>query len=90
VETGKEVVDLVDSTRSNSVLAIALSRDGKTLAIGGESPWIRFIDLATGKEVATLSHAGAVFSLAFSPDGKALASGSADETIKLWEVAPAK
>jgi WD40 repeat protein len=65
-----------------------LSPDGKTLALGSRNGTVTLLDLATGKELATLrGHAKAVTSLAFAPDGATLASGGDDQTVRLWDVA---
>ena len=76
------------------VSAIALSPDGKTLAIGsGEGKEkskgrVELWDTASGDHTQTLDgHSGPVTSLAFSPDGKTLASGGQDATVRLWDVA---
>ena len=74
----------------DSVLSVAFSPDGQTLASGGLKD-IRLWNLATGKELRTIwGHRDAVLSVAFSPDGQTLASGSLDETIKLWNLATGK
>jgi WD40 repeat protein len=68
------------------VLALALSADGKQLAIGRANR-IYLYDLASTNYAATAeveAHRDAVRSLAWSPDGKFLASGSFRE-ITLWE-----
>ncbi len=71
----------------DTIYALALSPDGKTLATGSYDQQIKLWDTATGAEKKTLrGHNGAVFGLAFRPDGKILASASADRTIKLWDV----
>ena len=78
------------------VYAMALSPDGKWLAVGG---WthpecagrcgeIRLYELASGKLVALLKgHSNAVVGLAFSPDGSRLISGSGgnDHAAILWD-----
>jgi WD40 repeat protein len=70
--------------RVNGVLAVAFLPGGKKLAIAGESPLIRFIDLITGKEGGELNgHRSAILSLALSPDGATLASGEWHSTIRL-------
>ena len=72
----------------DSLYAVALSPDGKTLATGNYDQTIKLWDAATGKELRTLTgYNGAVFDVAFHPGGKILAGASADRTIKLWNVA---
>ncbi len=71
-----------------SVLALAYSPDGKTLAAAGEGSAVVLRDVATGQVVARLSgHADAVAALTFSPEGTTLASAGYDGTVRLWDVA---
>jgi WD40 repeat protein len=82
------------------LMALAVSPDGKTLAVGGSSPFtgiapgmIWLWDLPSGRLRSRLLHeeGGEVVSLAFSPDGKTLASGSqADGGVWLWDLATGK
>ena len=68
--------------------SVAFSSDAKVLASGSGDHTIKLWDVASGRELRTLSgHSSDVNSVAFSPDGKLLASGSGDKTIKLWDVA---
>lgn len=85
----KEVCTLKGHT--DSVLALAFSPDGKTLASGSSDGTIKLWEVATCKERETL-HADklAVQSLAFSPAGKKLASGGWDGTVKLWDLSTDK
>ena len=72
----------------DSILALALSTDGKQLAAGGCDRIVRVWDLATGKlEHAIENHADWVFGIAFAPDGKHLVTGSRDKTAKVWDLA---
>lgn len=80
------------------IYAMALSRDGKSLAVGGffEGPGdkrdaIRLYDFASGRLVALLKgHENVVYGLAFSPDSQRLISGSADKTAIIWDVVAAR
>jgi WD40 repeat protein len=45
------------------------------------APTARLWEVATGKQIATISgHVNGVSSVAFSPDGRTLATGSLDKT----------
>jgi WD40 repeat protein len=69
------------------VIPIALSPDGQLLASGSFDNEIKLWDMATRRELRTLSgHKASLRSLAFSPDGQRLASGSFDETIRIWQL----
>ena len=73
------------------VSAVSFSPDGKLLASGGGDNTVKLWDVATGKEIKTLSgHTNEVWGVSFSPDGKLLASGSRDKKVKLWDVTTGK
>jgi len=64
---------------------MAVSPDGRTLAIFYTTTKIKLCNVATGREVATLQgHEGFGMCLAFSHDGQTLATASNDRTIRLW------
>ncbi|HAT12534.1 MAG TPA: protein kinase, partial [Microcoleaceae bacterium UBA11344] len=66
---------------------VAFSRYDKVLASGSWDKTIKLGEVATGRQINSLSgHSAYVTSVAFSPDGQVLASGSYDKTIKLWRV----
>lgn len=72
---------------SKSVIAVAFSPDGKTLASGSWDYTVKVWDTLSGKELQTIrGHSHTVSAIAFSPDGKMLASASYDKTVKLWDV----
>jgi serine/threonine protein kinase len=75
---------------SGSVLSVAFSPDGRTLASGSRDNTIKLWDVNSGQLLRTLTgHSDSVDSVAFSPDGRTLASGGYDQdhTIKLWDAA---
>ncbi len=70
----------------NSVLSVAISPDGNTIASNSDRA-IKVWNLATGEEIYTLiGHSNRVNVLAISPDGQKLVSGSDDNTIKVWSL----
>ena len=83
-------IEIATFDGQGSVYSVALSPDGKTLALGcGAEAGLRLWDIEGGMEIAVLKeHYDYVTSVAFSPDGKMLASGGRDGGILLWEKAP--
>jgi WD40 repeat protein/DNA-binding SARP family transcriptional activator len=95
VQGGKTVV--WDVTRRRPVRTIplggmiAVSGDGKTVALGQQDGSIILADAGTGRRRRVLTaHRAAVIGLAFSPDSATLASASGDRTAILWDVATGK
>lgn len=77
-------------THEATVISVAWSPDGATLAVGngaGDTK-VHLWDATTGKPIRPLAgHGGRVQGVAWSPDGKTLASGSDDQTVRLWDAA---
>ncbi len=70
--------------------ALALSPDGKTLAVA-EGPAVRLWDVAPCREIRSdRGHGAAVWAAALSPDGKTLLTVGEDETARLWTVPGAR
>jgi WD40 repeat protein len=66
---------------------IAISPDGKTVAVGLADHNIILIDAASGVATRRLRrHQGIVMALAFSSDSTRLASVSTDKTARVWDV----
>ena len=79
----KELLQVEDS-----VLAMAISKDGKKIAAGGTDRVVRVFDIDSGKlEHAVENHADWILGIAFTPDAKGLVTGSRDKTAKLWDLA---
>ena len=76
--------------REGEIRSVALSPDGRLLAVGTRYGTVRVWDVIKGKPLAVLKgHPGDVWAVAFSPDGKSLASGAGDwdrpGEVRLWD-----
>jgi WD40 repeat protein len=70
-----------------TVTGLALSPDGKTLAVAGSG--VQLWQTATGQRIGTAlpaSGSGRYRAVAFSPDGTMLATLGADGTARIWNV----
>lgn len=94
VEVGKDAVSLCDPFKgttkriipTDSVSSLALSWDGRILAIGRD--WdVVFIEGWTGRNLGALKISAMVNALCFSPDGSTLAAGGFKRDIDLFDVA---
>src|SRR5262245_47021452 len=75
----------------DTVLTVAFSPDGKTLAAGGYENLVRLWDIATGQERLVLrGHISTVCCIAYAPDGKTLASCGHGNDARVWDAATGK
>ncbi len=71
----------------HGVRALAVARDGRTLATGSNDTTAILWDVQTGQVRARLAgQPGPVLALAFSPDSKSLIVGRGDHTARLWDL----
>jgi WD40 repeat protein len=76
-------------TRSGgqNVVAMALSPDGRTLAVeSGDPALVTLWDVASRKQIGRFQHSNAAEGMAFSPDGSVLAVASWQGYVYLWDL----
>ena len=66
------------------VVALAVSRDGRTLASASWDRTVRLWPLGGGEPRVLEGHEGNVNGVAFTPDGRAVVSAGYDLTIRIW------
>ena len=85
VDTGQLVRDFGE-IHSDSVLGLAFSPNGQSIASSAADKTIRLLDVATGEVTRSLEgHTHHVLSIAWQDDGRSIASASADRTVKVWD-----
>lgn len=73
-----------DDEQSGAVTTLCLSPDARLLAAGYATK-IDIFEVASGKTMRTLPHAGRVTSLTFSPDGRFLVALGSNNDKYLWD-----
>ena len=85
LQTGKELVSVPMAKRKAA--CVAISPDGKYVAVGGNAGELRVFDAATGKSLATMEgHRAYLLQVAYTPGGKYLLSLGDDNMLRLWSV----
>lgn len=85
--TNAQMVDCAFTQTFSSILSIAYSPDGQTLAASDSNGEIRLWGVQDGQCLLTCSgHANWVRAIQFSPNGRLLASSSDDRSIKIWDL----
>jgi len=79
---------LVEKPIGDGAGALAVSPDGKRVAIGHYQRMISLYDTATLERLDVLhGHTKPISAIVFSPDGAQLASASTDGTTRVWDLA---
>lgn len=82
----KTKLQALDRRTYASVTSVALSPDGKRIAMTGSERIVLVIGADSGSEVARLTpDVVSNLAVAFSPDGKLLATGGDDGRVRLWD-----
>lgn len=82
--TGLQTLHIAWQAHTDTIIALAFSPNGRTLATGSWDGSVKLWEVQSG---ALLWHARRIKSIncvAFAPDGSMLASGESDGTIQLW------
>jgi WD40 repeat protein len=74
------------ATLDERLFALAITRDGEHLAVGGGAGTIHVWDTGTLRETPQFTgHDRTVHALAYSPNGLFLVSASHDKTVRFWD-----
>jgi len=72
---------------AGTVLAVALTRDGRLSVSAHFDTLVRLWDVRAGRELRRFQgHKQMVTAVALTPDGRYLLTGSQDHTLRLWQV----
>lgn len=75
------------TAHDDTILALKVSPDGKTLASASVDRLVKLWEIQGFNEVAKLEgHNGHVIALGFKPDGSQLATGGSDLDVKIWDL----
>jgi len=85
-ENGRKVnsFQINDDDQSGAVTTLCLSADSRLLAAGYATK-IDIFEVASGKTIRTLPHAGRILSLSFSPDGRFLVALGSNNDKYIWD-----
>jgi WD40 repeat protein len=85
-ENGRKVnsFKINDTEQSGAVTTLCLSADARLLAAGYANK-IDIFEVASGKTMRTLPHAGQILSLSFSPDGRFLVALGSNNDKYIWD-----
>lgn len=85
-DTGRKVnnFQINDDEQSGAVTTLCLSADARLLAAGYATK-IDIFEVASGKTIRTLPHAGRILSLSFSPDGRFLVALGSNNDKYIWD-----
>ena len=75
----------IKPSHSDTVVSLALSPDGKSIATASSDKFVKVFDFTTGKLIKSLAgHTHYVLGVSWRPDGRMLASSGMDKAVKLW------